>query len=126
MGECKNNETFHVFGHFKVRRSSPVPMINVGKSWSNFLFSVIHTTLNWGLGGIYAVVSTIFAPGCRAMATALQRLRHNKQIQVVDLIFVSILWREPQCTAVGVISASRYQISSMLQLRPIRFHSQGV
>ncbi len=24
------------------------PMINVGKSGLNFLFSVIHTTLNWG------------------------------------------------------------------------------
>ena len=26
----------------------PAPMINVGKSGLNFLFSVIHTTLNWG------------------------------------------------------------------------------
>jgi hypothetical protein len=61
---CKNNETLHVFGHFKVRWPPPGPMINVGKSGLNFLFSVIHTTLNWGWGGIYAVVSIIFATDC--------------------------------------------------------------
>jgi hypothetical protein len=32
----------------KMRRPPPAPMINVGKSELNFLFSVIHTTLNWG------------------------------------------------------------------------------
>jgi hypothetical protein len=44
---CKNYETFHIFGHFKVRRPPPAPMTNVGKSGLNFLFSVIPTTLNW-------------------------------------------------------------------------------
>jgi hypothetical protein len=29
----------------------PAPMINVGKSGLNFLFSVNHTTLNWEWGG---------------------------------------------------------------------------
>jgi hypothetical protein len=48
---------FNIFG-------PPATMINVGKSGLNFLFSVIHTTLNWGQGGIYAVVSVIFAPDC--------------------------------------------------------------
>ena len=42
----KNNETFGVFSHFQVRQPPPPPMINVGKSGLNFLFSVIHTTLN--------------------------------------------------------------------------------
>jgi hypothetical protein len=45
---CKNYETFHIFGHFKVRRPPPAPMTNVRKSGLNFLFSVIPTTLNWG------------------------------------------------------------------------------
>jgi hypothetical protein len=46
--------------------ASPLPpwSIYVGKSGLNFLFSVIHTTLNCGEGGIYAVVSIIFAPDC--------------------------------------------------------------
>jgi ABC-type sugar transport system permease subunit len=51
-------------------------MINVGKSGLNFLFSVIHTTLNVGEGGIYALVSNIFAPDCRRLVDTFLFLPH--------------------------------------------------
>jgi hypothetical protein len=57
---------------FKYVGLPPPPMINVGEIGLNFLFSVIHTTLNWGEGGIYAVVSIIFAPDCRRFKEATE------------------------------------------------------
>jgi hypothetical protein len=63
---CKNNETFHIFGHFKVRRPPPCPLDQCWKKWVEFsLFSHPHNIELGVRGGIYAVVSIIFAPDCR-------------------------------------------------------------
>jgi hypothetical protein len=43
----------------------PAPMINVGKSGLNFLFTHSHNIELGVRGAIYAVVSIIFAPDCR-------------------------------------------------------------
>jgi hypothetical protein len=64
---CKNNETFHIFGHFKVRRPPPCPHDQCWKKWVEFsLFSHSHNIELGGEGGIYVVVSIIFAPDCRS------------------------------------------------------------
>ena len=42
---------------FKYVGLPPPPMINVGKSGLNFVFSVINTTLNWGVTGAFKRLS---------------------------------------------------------------------
>jgi hypothetical protein len=67
---CKNNETFHIFGHFKVRGPPPCPHDQCWKKWVEFsLFSHSHNIELGDEGGIYAVVSIIFAPDCRVCTT---------------------------------------------------------
>ena len=61
-------------------------MINVGNSGMNFLFSVIHTTLNWGWGGIDAVVSIIFAPDCLFWKTLEHRWDINKALLMFKVV----------------------------------------
>ena len=52
---CKNNETFHVFGHFKVSRpaSLPAPHDQCWKKWVEFsLFSHSHN-IDLGVRGAF-------------------------------------------------------------------------
>ena len=63
---CKNNETFHIFGHFKACRPPPCPHDQCWKKWVDFSFFSHSHNIELGVrGGIYAVVSIIFAPDCR-------------------------------------------------------------
>ena len=56
---------FQLFSILKCVGLPHAPVNNVDRSGGDFLFPVIRTTLNWGGGVIYVVVSIIFAPDCR-------------------------------------------------------------
>jgi hypothetical protein len=54
---CKNNETFHIFGHFKVRRPPPCPHDQCWKKWVEFsLFSHPHN-IELGVRGAFMRMS---------------------------------------------------------------------
>ena len=61
----QNNETFQLFSILKCAALPMPPICNVVRNGGDFLFPVIRTTLNWGEGVIYVVVSILFAPGKR-------------------------------------------------------------
>jgi hypothetical protein len=57
---CKNNETFHIFGHFKVRRPPPCPHDQCWKKWVEFsLFSHSHN-VELGMKGAFMRLSQYF------------------------------------------------------------------
>jgi hypothetical protein len=94
---CRNNETFKIFGHFKVRRSTPSPP--PPPPWSmlkkvGWIFS-FQSFKQHCIGdefGIYAVVSIIFAPDCRCLGACMLPVE-NFEIQS--------LWNAISCGILG-------------------------
>jgi hypothetical protein len=79
---CKNNETFHIFGH-----SPPCPHDQCWKRWVEFsLFSHSHN-IELGVKGAFTIVSIIFAPNCRIRGKTRENWRNVFLLSVMAAFF---------------------------------------